>query len=168
VTYGISDVRDALLHPLLVAAEAAADVSDLWIIADPSTIAALPERSSRSARAARSSGTSPTRAGEVKIGWTCRTCDETFSGRRLWDVCRFQNLAESVDLVGILSDVRHEDALVLRGLWCGHWVPLLPRSYVGGHNIPREDGWPAWLRDRDVTTIRVYRDDRLQPIYDDD
>ena len=43
---------------------------------------------------------------------------------------------------------------------------VVPRWKFGGRSVPRDDSWPAWLRDRDVKTIRVFSDDRVVPIYD--
>jgi hypothetical protein len=39
------------------------------------------------------------------------------------------------------------------------------RRRFGGHNVPREDRWPAWLRDpySDVEKVRVYADDTIAP-----
>lgn len=39
------------------------------------------------------------------------------------------------------------------------------RWYFGGRSIPREDSWPAWLRDHfgGVKTIRVNADDTVEP-----
>jgi hypothetical protein len=41
----------------------------------------------------------------------------------------------------------------------------VPRWKFGGHNIPREDGWPAWLRDHfeGVRSVRVFPDDTIEP-----
>jgi hypothetical protein len=41
----------------------------------------------------------------------------------------------------------------------------VPRMYFGGHRIPRQDSWPAWLRPHsDVRTVRVYADDTIEPV----
>lgn len=39
------------------------------------------------------------------------------------------------------------------------------RSIFGGHSIPRQDSWPAWLRDHfgGVKTVRVHPDDTVEP-----
>jgi hypothetical protein len=39
------------------------------------------------------------------------------------------------------------------------------RWKFGGHNIPREDGWPAWLRDHfeGVRWVLVFCDDTVAP-----
>jgi hypothetical protein len=40
----------------------------------------------------------------------------------------------------------------------------VPRMYFGGHTIPRDDSWPAWLRPySDVKQVRVYSDDTIEP-----
>jgi hypothetical protein len=41
------------------------------------------------------------------------------------------------------------------------------RRSFGGHRIPREDGWPAWLRDRSIDSVRVFSDDTVAPAGDD-
>jgi hypothetical protein len=38
------------------------------------------------------------------------------------------------------------------------------RRSFGGHSIPREDGWPAWIRDRDIESVRVFPDDTIEPV----
>jgi hypothetical protein len=41
------------------------------------------------------------------------------------------------------------------------------RWYFGGHSIPRQDSWPAWLRPgSDVRTVRVFSDDTVAPADD--
>jgi hypothetical protein len=41
----------------------------------------------------------------------------------------------------------------------------VPRYRFGGHSIPRDDGWPAWLLDHfeGVRSVRVYADDTVAP-----
>jgi hypothetical protein len=43
------------------------------------------------------------------------------------------------------------------------------RLCFGGHSIPREDSWPAWLRDHHggVRSVRVFADDTIAPAEDD-
>ena len=45
---------------------------------------------------------------------------------------------------------------------------LTDRRRFGGHSIPRQDGWPAWLRDpySDVEKVRVFADDTIVPVSD--
>jgi hypothetical protein len=41
----------------------------------------------------------------------------------------------------------------------------LPRWYFGGHSIPRQDSWPAWLRPgSSVRSVRVFPDDTIEPV----
>jgi hypothetical protein len=37
------------------------------------------------------------------------------------------------------------------------------RRCFGGRSAPREDGWPAWLRDLGVRSVRVFADDTIEP-----
>jgi hypothetical protein len=41
----------------------------------------------------------------------------------------------------------------------------VPRWYFGGHSIPRDDSWPAWLRSpySNVKRVRVFPDDTIAP-----
>jgi hypothetical protein len=39
---------------------------------------------------------------------------------------------------------------------------VVSRLCFGGRSIPREDGWPAWLRDRDIKSVRVHADDTIE------
>jgi hypothetical protein len=39
----------------------------------------------------------------------------------------------------------------------------VPRWWIGGRRVPMPDGAPAWLRDRDVKTVRVLSDDQVLP-----
>jgi hypothetical protein len=41
---------------------------------------------------------------------------------------------------------------------------VVSRLCFGGHNIPRRDGWPAWLQDRDIKSVRVFPDDTIEPV----
>ena len=40
----------------------------------------------------------------------------------------------------------------------------VPRWYFGGRSIPRQDEWPAWLRDHfgGVRSVRVHADDTIE------
>ena len=42
----------------------------------------------------------------------------------------------------------------------------VPRWYFGGHSIPRDDSWPAWLRDHfgGVRSVRVFVDDTIEAV----
>lgn len=42
----------------------------------------------------------------------------------------------------------------------------VPRWYFGGHSIPRDDSWPAWLRDNfgGVRSVRVFVDDTIEAV----
>ena len=41
----------------------------------------------------------------------------------------------------------------------------VPRMYFGGHSVPRDASWPAWLRPHsEVKRVRVYADDTIEPV----
>lgn len=44
----------------------------------------------------------------------------------------------------------------------------VPRGTFGGHSIPREGSWPAWLGPYSaVKSVRVYADDTIEPVDQD-
>ncbi|MGE2725168.1 hypothetical protein [Mycolicibacterium pulveris] len=42
----------------------------------------------------------------------------------------------------------------------------VPPMYFGGHTIPRDASWSAWLRPHSgVKRVRVFADDRMVPVH---
>ncbi|WP_163726906.1 hypothetical protein [Mycobacterium gallinarum] len=92
----------------------------------------------------------------------CRQSDKR-PDPRLWLGC--QDAEEIARLDALKAEAEIEEA-VYRAEAVERGEPFeLPRWYVGGNFFPLPRDHP--LRARDVRRVRVYRDDRVVPVYDD-